>query len=446
MLQIDKNNYYQKLLTLTLSNASNIPLYSKQWTTNIAQKVQNQEDLRLLPLILREVYQSYMESNSNQPESVKVVHHTRGTTGKLLYRYRTNEELQFLSEFFIKLQESSIDQGISRKRIILNQTDGHHGTSIPIPTGNLVINLSNDYWGILHFMDMVQKQFDIAGCEPKASIISGFNLFIVLCTLALIKNGINPKDTDVKLIFSGGFLSSASRKFMKDTWEATLIDNFSLSEVFGSAPLCPICERYSFEPTVIAEFLDPFSKEPVENGLAVLVLTELYPFVRYHPLVRYWTDDLVWVEKSTCACRHQVFWPKGRFCHALLDSTLKPETILLTSLELFEALEETPEIVWTPPHPYEWITQMFGSIPRGKPHVSLFLELEDRGKKRIVLNFEYPFSISFHHDNVKKVEAELAQRLLRHSPSLQKATTQGEYELIVNACQKLNENLGYFFW
>ncbi len=80
-------------------------------------------------------------------------------------------------------------------------------------------------------------------------------------------------------------------------------DYYGLAEICpGMSPECEAKVGVHFcEDHVIAEVLDPDSKEPVAAGeVGVLVLTDLTR--EAVPLLRYWTNDLVRLDRERCAC------------------------------------------------------------------------------------------------------------------------------------------------
>jgi phenylacetate-CoA ligase len=67
------------------------------------------------------------------------------------------------------------------------------------------------------------------------------------------------------------------------------------------------------EDFALAECLDPMGDDPVADGqIGELVVTALTD--RAMPLVRFRTDDLVWVDRTPCSCgvTHARFRPIGR--------------------------------------------------------------------------------------------------------------------------------------
>lgn len=444
-VNLTEHNYYDQLLGLTISNALKIPFYRERWPLNVAQDIHSIGDLKHLPLLTKEEFQANVESRFPQSGKVALIHHSSGTTSsELLYRYRSQEEINFLSTFYGRELEMAGKDHISNsdRPIILVQQSDYHGNGIPLPTDSLVIRVAFDKQGLSHALDVIQRQFAIVGYSPMVEAIVGASEFVMMLTLALMKASLNPRELGIRSIhIISGFSSSKQRHFLHSAWNCPIVDTYSLSEVFGSAPSCSVCGRYNFRPTVLAEYLDPFSKTPVDEGIATLALTELYPFISYHPLIRYWTDDLVSVESSRCvACKSsKTFLPKGRLKHSLVDSETQPEKLLVAEFEYIDALAETPEIVYTASLGYRWLSDELDAVLMGNPRASLNLIRRSSTIKKIVLKFECVYSPVVYQEDARRVEGRLEERLLSKSPSLRGAIASGRYEFVVEACSRLRD-------
>jgi len=158
---------------------------------------------------------------------------------------------------------------------------------------------------------------------------------------------------------------------------------------------------------------------PVESGLAMLVLTELYPFVKTLPLIRYLTGDLVEVVPGACEVDPVAFAPKGRYARCLTDQAATQARVLLTQTELLDAVEETPEVLQAGP-------------AMGEPRVAMRIE---RGSREIVVEFQSRFSSEYFAEAARAAEASLARRLRHASPSLRSALDEG-YHLKVIATDR----------
>ena len=175
----------------------------------------------------------------------------------------------------------------------------------------------------------------------------------------------------------------------------------------------------SLSASVFTEFVDPKNGGPVETGWAVLVLTELFPYVTHDPLIRYWTDDLVWVERAECACGGDGFTPKGR-----LGSTLRADnsSIILPRLDLIEAVEHCAGIEWQ--QSASWIRERYGSVPLERPLAEA--ELRRSGADlTVVITAKCQFSPQIYKQAAARLAEELRANLLARSRALASAYRDG---------------------
>jgi phenylacetate-coenzyme A ligase PaaK-like adenylate-forming protein len=448
MAELNEQNYFLKLLGLTISNSLNIPFYSQRWSGDVEKKVKTPEDLRLLPLITKEELIPHMEDPRSFPQSpdVSLVYHTSGTTGKPFYRFRTREEVQFFHDFLNAEKETRAKKPGSEtglKPVILTEGSFAHGGRLPIDHGGLSIHSTADKAGLSNTIEILTREFKIPGYTPGVKAIVCSVNFAIQTAMALYDKGIDPKSIGVEVIHTkGNFCTARNSRYIEESWGTIHFDYFSLSEIMASAPCCRSCGNYSFKPTVIAEFLDPVTREPVKEGLAVLVLTELFPYVRYHPLVRYWTDDLVWLSPAQGCCGKQPFMPKGRLKCAIKDTFVSPGKILVTDCEIYEAMQEIPEVVFSASDEWVWLIRTYGMALRGLPRLNLELVKKQRDVVDLVIKFECCYSPLYYQDEAKGVERRLKKKLLEISHCLREAVASKKYRLILRAVPRIENPYG----
>ncbi|GEM_PF-3130645 len=453
MESIDETNYYDRLLALTISNALQIPFYRKRWPSKVEENIKTVDDLHLLPIITKKEFKLHIDLTDSFPQSpdVALINHTSGTTGELFYRYRTTEETEFLNAFFEedrkqRMAKMGIDTRPILKPIILMESDPHHGaSSSQIQQNGIQITSASDILGTGHTLDILKKKFNIPGYSPKVNVIIGSGSYLIHIALSLLHEGINPRDIGIQAMHTkGGFLTEYAKNFISECWGAPIFDYFSLSEVFASAPSCLKCKKYSFKPTVIVEFLDPFTQKPIQEGLAALVLTELYPYVRHHPLIRYWTDDLVWLAPDSGCCGKQSFIPKGRLKCVIKDTGTSPERILLTDYEVYEAMEKIPGILFEESDELKWVHDLFGRVLSGTPILSIELDKKDPNRTDIVIKFKCTFSPYYYRDEALAVEQKLEKNLMEISHCLREAISTKKYRLVTKAVPVVKNRMVLF--
>lgn len=112
-------------------------------------------------------------------------------------------------------------------------------------------------------------------------------------------------DSPVRQVMAGGEPGgglAATRALLEREWGARCFDGYGCLEF---QPIAWECEAQAgghlAEDFVHAEVVDPVTREPVPDGEpGVLVLTHLDK--QACPLVRWWTGDVVVLDRSACAC------------------------------------------------------------------------------------------------------------------------------------------------
>jgi len=114
----------------------------------------------------------------------------------------------------------------------------------------------------------------------------------------MIKNKIKPRHTFIRNIFHGAsYLSSFKRQWLTSLWGAELHNVYSSTEIIGRAVEDE--EGYFvFQPFNVVEVYDPWSREVIDEGIGLVMVTCLYPFVQLQPRIRYLTNDFVMTTKA----------------------------------------------------------------------------------------------------------------------------------------------------
>ncbi len=121
------------------------------------------------------------------------------------------------------------------------------------------------------------------------------------------------------MLMGGGFLTNGRRHLIEKAWGAECYGMFGMSEVFGPmAGECRAQDGYHYlDKYLMVEIVDPVTHEPLGPGeYGVAVYTTLWN--KGFPLLRYWTDDYIAVDTSTCRCGSDL--PRLRYKGRLADS------------------------------------------------------------------------------------------------------------------------------
>jgi phenylacetate-coenzyme A ligase PaaK-like adenylate-forming protein len=201
-----------------------------------------------------------------------------------------------------------------------------------------------------------------------------------------------------------------------------------MSEVFGGASEDEASGWYYFDPTLVAEVVDPTSHEHVLEGRGILVLTSLFPLQEAQPLVRYYTGDIVAVTHTSSSRPGEIaIRPLGRERYAV---PAKHGGWVLTPNEVYEAIDERTEIHRSPL--FRDSAQV--SDPHRVGHPRYSVSHTDRGGVReILIRIELRPEFL---DAAPSIEAQLVEAVIKESQSLQRAEKSGESNLSVQACEK----------
>lgn len=310
-------SFRDSLVPPTIRNAQRIRFYRELWRKADLEQVRTVDDLRLLPVMDRVDYQDrfHLFWTDEMLSQTFLVTYTSGTTGEPLYRYRSEEELDYIRRFFTSLNRSGRHSGGQPLVVETRSAEVAHGGAIRIPfPGTVVAAPMNSASHVDHLTEVLATPHRIGG---EQRYVEGINIGaheLVILTSVLAERGVDPARA-FRLRWariSGGYLNRAAVRRISAFWGIRVQDHFSLSEIFGGAWQCPACGLYHPDPFVAAEVLDYRTGVRIDQGPGMLVLTELYPFVQTHPFIRYWTGDLVETAPGDCGGSSMAFRYIGR--------------------------------------------------------------------------------------------------------------------------------------
>ncbi len=270
--------------------------------------------------------------------------HTSGSTGPALTIHRSAEELAFLWSYYERLLLPSA-RGLPSRPLILSFPNLYHGTPIRLPSiGRVFVSGVTDDTLIHDALKVLRGTYRIPGHDTRISMISGLILYVKFFTSFLLEQGIDPRQLGVtSLVIVGEYISRLGRRFLAESWGATVFERFSLTESVGGANHCLRCGHFHFDPHVIAEVVDVDTRAPLAEGIGELVLTQLYPFVQMQPLVRYATGDIVRRQRNECGVT-LTFDFLGKRSNCVRWRQEGRAEWLLFSVDLYEIINEIPDI------------------------------------------------------------------------------------------------------
>ncbi len=251
------------------------------------------------------------DRTSVKPEDVYGIFSSSGTTGEKTFYVYSNRDREvyeeFVKEFYTELGVKKTDLG---------------GVFAPVDTGVMAHSMM---W---QFTTMGAGYVTCVEPSPENMIefIQKLPVTIVATRPSLVCSIVgNPeyekiaRESNVRMmLLGGGFLSEGRRKIIEKTWGAKCYGMFGMSEVFG--PMGGECRFqdgvHYLDKYILIEVIDPQTLLPVKDGEpGVAVYTTLWD--KGFPLLRYWTDDVIRLDRSPCACHRNL--PRMRYQGRLAD-------------------------------------------------------------------------------------------------------------------------------
>jgi phenylacetate-coenzyme A ligase PaaK-like adenylate-forming protein len=388
------------------------------------------DDLSTLPVLLRQDVIDHQADLLCDPSLPAAVQHTTGTTGAFLELYRSPAEQAFIWEFFgAQLQAAGMP---SVRPLHLNLVNAYHGSLTAMPTSAYVLSAGvYDRAQAVQARGLLERAHELPGVESRVSVLTGTERMVKALTAYLLEDGFDLAGSPIRtVVLFGGHVTPAHKLLLGRLWGAYVRDVYSLTEVVGGATECGIGGPWVFDPHVIPEVVHPRTFEPIDEGIGVLLLTGLYPFMQQMPLVRYCTNDLVEV---VVPAEHpdglQVRYV-GRTPRSVIDDSGETVKPLLLSGPLYEILQGIPDIAITPRFPD------LGSGPAleltGDHHFAVQHE-SCEGVDELTVRLGLRYAPWLFEHRVAAVQAEVSGRVLAAHPELARRVVAGTARLRVDA-------------
>ncbi len=315
----------QKLRQLFTDGVFSPVFYSKK-ITDIKQ-LESYEAFQTIPFTYkREIRNTSIEERTTtKPEDIYGVFSSSGTTGQKTY-YIYNRNDKFVHEEFVRTFYTEL--GVTEKDI--------GGVMAPVDIGVMAHTMMWQFttMGAGYVNCSIPSPENIVDTITKVPVT-------VIATRPSIASGVayNPviqqmvqKSSVKKLLMGGGFLSAERRKLLERSWDAECYNMFGMSEMFG--PMAGECKQkngmHYLDTYLMIEIVDIDTGKIIENGKpGVAVYTTLWD--KGFPLLRYWTDDIMIIEKEKCVCgsKYPRLFYLGRLadCFIIDSSYVFPENL-----------------------------------------------------------------------------------------------------------------------
>lgn len=385
--------------------------YSELYSSVDWTRVHLLEDLAALPIVSRTDLQQAGMTAVSKAVCCSYIQNTSSSTGAPFFVHRSREEAEFIDQFYGALLTDV--PAPDPLPIVLSLQGTFHGTNTSIPSRAFVLH------GTPHKNSLaaLNRRFEIPGVASSVSVLSGPLRFIAALTNLMLLEGNESRYLGLDAIYtSGDYLSSRLAALISASWECPIIDRLTMAEAFGGATSCDRCGGYHYDPTVVPEIVRPSSLEPTNNGVGLVAITTLYPFVQMQPLLRYLTGDVGEIFESPCSRRSYRFL--GRVEHLLVNDS---KDVLLTGADILEALDAFPTIARCKNNELG-LPFAYGTMSH-RPGGSLALELI----------LELTFEPALFPAAVDALDANVVAALRNRSPALARALESSEVTLRVVA-------------
>lgn len=298
-LSMNESAFANRLIPKTIENAASVPFYERFWSGIDLSRIQSTADLQALPVLTKADAIRFTEE-FDYLKAPSLLSHTSGTSGGITLRCRSQEELNCLAKV---RQNNPLETNQGLTPLVLSVDCQNHGQMIPSNVGQFALKaVGFDFDVIDHVIQQITRQYSFPGYTERVCILHGSVGFMKLLTTELLRRQIAPSDLGVQMMLSyGEYLTDSWARKLKDLWSAPQINLYGASEVVGGARRCPVCGWLSFTPESFTEVVSLEDGTPIESGVGMLVLTELYPFSQLQPFIRFSTGDVVEVRNHNCS-------------------------------------------------------------------------------------------------------------------------------------------------
>lgn len=434
-----RSQFRDQLLPATLRHAVRLPGYQSLWSDRV-ESVADRTSWQYLAPLEKERIRSDPDGFWDRSLEVGVLQHTTGTTGAPLIIRRSKAELQFVRNFFERVQCNK------SAPFCIYPVAEYHGMPTPAPYPGRVFsfNAADQFWDL---SKIASRPWEYFGEPPSPVILVGLENEIRQFTIRLVEMGFDFSTTAVKSICStGDLLTTRLAEWYRATWGVDNVSRFGLTEAFGGALPCGVCGYLHFDPFLVGEVVDAFTYEPIESGCGLLLITCLYPFVQQQPFIRYVTGDFVRLGPADCPVDRMAFHLLGRVRSSILEADSTGHTgaePLLAGNEMYDVLDNFPDVARA-----EVQVNINGFVRNIADHgalgpvraVSSYTGSGAGGT--ITVRVETRYSAYMHSTAERRLLAEISERLLSRHPRLAKLSAEGSHRLEVTTA--LPGTLGKF--
>lgn len=232
-------------------------------------------------------------------DRIRELHPSSGTTGTPVNNLWGEDDVDHITQWTARTMWSV---GVRPGLIIQN------GFSYGLWVAGLSVHYAARALGCLVIpigATMTERQIEYL-LNPGADMILSTPSFAIHISERIKEKGIDPSDLRVRMGIFGGEPGAgvvATRKKIEEGLGIKAHDYYGLAEI--GPTFASECDHQTglhwAEDHVLIEVVDPETKKPCEPGeLGVLVFTHLTKEVA--PMIRYWSNDIGYLDLETCSC------------------------------------------------------------------------------------------------------------------------------------------------
>jgi len=404
------------LLNATISHAVENTVYYRGVLPVDHRKIETLDDVLRLPILTRQDIAEHTLNMVCEGDAPQFVRNTSGTTFGALGR---NPLATFHS-----YDEQSLWHEVNNKHHV--ESDGStplmlrflsidHGLDLAKSPGMFQVPLEK-MSHFHHTQGLLSAAYDFEGYSNQILGLVGTLSRIKLFTTICMDQNIDPKTMGLQFIgCHSQLLTDRWRQLLENYWGVTPTEYYGISEIPGLiGDRCLECGGYHLSPLAYIEMLDPETMEPVTSGPARLIATGLYPLIKTQPLIRYDSEDIVWLNDLECS---QAFTPSfeyvGRAMDVLTHRIDNRTCLLVDPMSVHNILDSEPSIAVK----QNDRSMIFGVTSLGFPKYKISHSKGDKGLS-VHIDVELMWHPQYFPDRAAALHESLYEKLVAHTEDL----------------------------
>ena len=286
-----------KLLNLLVNSQKNVPYYNEKFKNIQLKEIRNTRDLKILPFLTKKSIQSTHNKLLNTNKYIfSSKKSTAGSTGEPFIIYKNTKAMaKEIAATWRGYSWANVDIGDKQARF----------WGIPLKNNDILKSKCIDF--VCHRKRVPAFNFNKNTMKYYTEMLTKFkpNYFYGYVSM-ITEYGKYFRDNNIKapfnlesIITTAEILSESDRKFLEDTFQAKVFNEYGCGEIGSIAHECTKGSMHIMSENMIVEIIkDDIGCKSGEIG--ELVITELNNLAM--PLIRYKTNDWACLSDKECPC------------------------------------------------------------------------------------------------------------------------------------------------